>query len=590
MVRVFGEVRVNGESLGLSSAKKLLLLLVVNPGKVWQRDQLCRMIWPSESPEITRNRLRTALVQLKKALGDDAEWGGGKHDLSVRWGSISSDFDEAVALRIKIGLTIDPAEEEAILEQLLKIIDQPLASDLPDFAAEKRSEWISYRTDALLKMANHCQSKRKLSEAITHVERALSLSPNSEKIWRSLLQLGAESGDHADIYKRFAAAKAELWKESNARFSAELVQLADNVRRQRNLAPTQETNLGGLLGRTLGRMLQDTPDRAIGFLGSSEFKVEVFDHPKEALEILTRALDATTGSHPDRMQCAVYAMIAGTVSEVGDRIEDFGHQVLEGDSDPARLRAAATMLGNIYFNQGDSERFTRMWQIALKYAEEAGNPVGIEILLIQRVIFSWLAGDDPLSILTGKAHCDRLKEFDEHNAHSGRAVFLSYLGTALACEGNFEEAIRAFSEANIEANKASHSEVLMLIDAPMGLCKIGIGEVDDGLQLLGSGIAERFRMASQQTALWGLLFAAISFELLGEKRDCASLLTGIQKIIQRETFEPMFKFLVRRLSSRIEEDTVDTVQFDSKNLKTLTTSTMHAIARLRQGAPHRTPG
>lgn len=528
---LFGHFTMDGSAkpLKLSSSKRLLVLLVSQPGKMWTREELAQRIWPEESIN-SRNRLRTALVELRSSLGDHAKWLGGRHTLGVELTGVDVDLWRALHLVQQIRLAPDDASERALLQELVAIIQDPFLVDEPNSFEEIRRDWQGRLLESLLRLAEIAESDGEIPRAIEVAEQAVRSNPFNERVWMLLLRLHALQGDHVSIAKRFAIAKTELHRSRATSFSKGLIKYADNTR-QRGATDTQLSPLESeMVARTFSMVLESDPESALPLLSSEEFRVEVYRSPATAHGLLKTIIAKTDGASPLRMRCLVYAMIACTLSDGADTAVDYGKEVLRFDDDPTRLRATATMLANIYLNRGDEANFRPVWEKAMEYAQLADNVPGVEILRGQKAIFDWYIDKGDLSIHELKTTTQHLQNFPEHNALQGRATLLTYLGAFLAAEGRYAEAKVELESAAMAANQAQHFEVQGQILAPLGLCELMLDRTSTGATKLAEGVAVRLKAKMNRELAWSLFFCAVALDALGEQAKAKRLQDAIEEV------------------------------------------------------------
>ena len=232
-VRTFGglEVRANGASLPLPTdarARELLAWLALHPG-AHGRSALAGTLRPDVPEESARKTLRTAVYELRRALGPTAAAA-----LSVGRDAIG--LDDA-------HVRVDAREFARLcargdLEAAVRLSRGELLAGLDaDWVLRARDEHAAELAGCLGALAERAQGAGDLAQAIAWARRRLEVEPLSESAHRELVRLLAAAGDRAAALAAVDAFAARLRRELGLPPSPETRALVEEIRRERRSAP-----------------------------------------------------------------------------------------------------------------------------------------------------------------------------------------------------------------------------------------------------------------------------------------------------------------------------------------------------------------
>ena len=197
----------------------LAYLATARPRGYQSRDALLALFWPDADGETARNRLRQALFQLRKSLGDDAFLTRADHEIAINGEVVQCD-----------AASFDQAFDESRFEDALALYRGEFLAgffvdDSPEaerWIEEERARRNRNAVEAALKLAEREQQRREFRAAAHWARLAVGLAPYDEHALRTLLKLLDASGEKA--------AALDAFGEFEKRLAADL-----------DLAPSQET-------------------------------------------------------------------------------------------------------------------------------------------------------------------------------------------------------------------------------------------------------------------------------------------------------------------------------------------------------------
>jgi DNA-binding SARP family transcriptional activator len=195
-------------------AAMLALLAIEGPTT---RARVTALLWPDESPEDVRGRLRQRIYALKRKLGVEAI--SGSSTLAITPALAWPGFD---------GEPLDGA-----------LLGDDGYADLPEFAdwlTATRQRLQSLRRERLAGEASSLEQQGRLAEAIACAERLLVLEPLQEHAHRRLMRLHYLRGDRAAALLAFDRCERVLKDDVGAAPSSETLDLLAQIERSQALA------------------------------------------------------------------------------------------------------------------------------------------------------------------------------------------------------------------------------------------------------------------------------------------------------------------------------------------------------------------
>lgn len=325
----------------------LLGVLAVEPGKTWNRNAICEILWPLEDPEIARTRLRQAVAALRRALGESTELlDADRVDLRLR-GEVDSDVAafERLVKRARAGA--EGSERAELLARAAAMVREDFLPGFPDdWATTLREHYRAARLEAMESAATLYAELGQRTEAIDAYAAILRFDPLREDVARRLMVQYVEAGlgpNALRVYRELGAAlKAQIGFDP----SPETADLADSIRQA---APRLSPSFAGALTAS-------DPESAHQFPAIQEPTTPLFGRDnelREALEGLKEGrlltLTGIGGIGKTRLSQAIAKELKGTVWVVP----------LENVQDSAEL-APAILEGSGFKRVGTDDAVTQL--------------------------------------------------------------------------------------------------------------------------------------------------------------------------------------------------------------------------------------
>jgi DNA-binding SARP family transcriptional activator len=209
-------VATDGKCVVLERRDAAMLALLAIEGPT-ARARVTALLWPDESPEDVRGRLRQRIYALKRKLG--VETISGTSTLATAPALAWPGFD---------GEPLDGA-----------LLGDDDYADLPEFAdwlRGTRQRLQSLRREQVAGLASSLELAGRLAEAIACTERLLVLEPLQEHAHRRLMRLHYLRGDRAAALLAFDHCERALKDDVSATPSTETLELLAQIERSQTLA------------------------------------------------------------------------------------------------------------------------------------------------------------------------------------------------------------------------------------------------------------------------------------------------------------------------------------------------------------------
>ncbi len=221
----------------LRTRKGLLLLafLAADPQRSWSREHLAAIFWGDHMDQQARNSLRSALSDIRSAVGEAAVLVDGG-TLTINPAVVASDTGHLRQLHQSGG---DNGTEDLRTfygGEFLEEFDGP--QDAMDWVMSMRAECRDLAAN-VLKRRLHAQNERgDIETAIRSARELLSLDPYSEDSHRTLMRLYASNGERSKAIAQFQNCRQMMQHELGVEPSPETKALADEIALRDSVAIT----------------------------------------------------------------------------------------------------------------------------------------------------------------------------------------------------------------------------------------------------------------------------------------------------------------------------------------------------------------
>jgi two-component SAPR family response regulator len=237
-----GDTLLFDESWRNRPAKAIFKLLLTYPGRLFQKDVLAEELWPEADPGPAANRLRVAIYDLRKALGESGRKDGLVSHIAQQEGAYY--FDPGAPCWIDTQAFDDAAERghalaaEGQLNEALaaygaaeglyrgEYLRDDLYVEWPTATRERLRETYL----AMLADAAHIHALAGgFDEAAAFCRKILRVEPWREEVYRRLMEYLAAAGRPNDALRAYEECRRALRAEVDAEPSPETKRLRDEI-------------------------------------------------------------------------------------------------------------------------------------------------------------------------------------------------------------------------------------------------------------------------------------------------------------------------------------------------------------------------
>lgn len=487
-------------------------------GRSMSRVEVAEVVWPDVEPEKSTNRLRTALVHLRKTLPIVAD----RTNVSL---SLTTDLAEAEKLyrRSRIAQNVD--EERETLQKLLSIIGSDFLADWREpWTEEPRLYWRERRIEVALRLASIGIGLEEYELAEGESLRALSIDDFNEEAWATYLRAMLELGRQASAVERFGVTRRKRLSELGFDFSKDLLQLAKRVSTG---APKPERSRFGaeardLLSNTLER---SDPELLLPILISDAFKKEALRKPFESWKLLHDVIEQTEGVSEARLQAMrLSILLAGMVDQYGIAC-DYAEWILDNVPETSiQHRHTLNMLGFMNFEVRDWDDAWRHLTRYQELAERYGSPGEVSIAKSQIAALYWHQGDLDRALEEYRIQAEHLARDESIGGLYNFCSLRGNTGTVLTIKGRWAEAREVLSESYSMSVSNGFDYLRSCITAQLGVAMIMTGDKAMGRKMAATGLAHTYRSRYRRMHQISADYAAAALAASGYARQGLAVL------------------------------------------------------------------
>jgi two-component SAPR family response regulator len=247
------DVLLFDESWRNKPAKTIFKLLFASRGQRYPKDVLLEELWPEADPDVASNRLRVAVHELRKTLGEGSrkksvrthiaqQEGSYYFDTAVAYWSDVREFEEqieqgrALAEAAKIGQALQAYRRAEVLYGGDFLRDDPFFEWTVSTRERLREAHLRGLSDAA---RIHAQIGEP-DEAAGFCRKILRVEPWREEVYRRLMTYLAASGRPHEALRAFEECRRALYAEIEAEPAPDTVRLRDAIARGESGAPTED--------------------------------------------------------------------------------------------------------------------------------------------------------------------------------------------------------------------------------------------------------------------------------------------------------------------------------------------------------------
>lgn len=478
------------------------------------------MLWPDVSFDVSGNRLRTALVGLRKALHGREIVHSESQSLALRPELFETDLSRARQLERRVQLAADTTEERAYLDELILAIGPGL---LPDWDEEWlvgfQEDWRGRRIGALQRAADLALQGDEFAKARSAAESVLQELPYDAHAWSVLLNAMAREGQGPLAVRKFSSARKRMLQEAFGDFPAQLIQLAKSIR-DGNVGPTADlptlpAGVDQSIVRAFQRLLLSDPGRAMQFVCHDAFRLEILRTPEPASALLEYMVGLDSGEDDDRRALLIMAMRTYSLLHDVENSLKIGEILLTRELDPRQRRLTLANMSFGYFLMRNFGQAFRLIDEAIEVAERNGLPHHIHLTRADRALYMWHAGQDAEALEIYLQVFEAIKDESEELVSYAPAFLCGIIGSIYAGQDEIVEAEAWLRRGYGLAQVRQYREQMHQIEPAFGYIRARHGDSAEAARLTISGLA--FQLRSQNLRGFGgaLDYAAGALAALG---------------------------------------------------------------------------
>ncbi len=235
-------IRRNDSSVIINRKKcRAILYYLASIDYPISRDKLQAMFWPDADVVSAKHNLNVNLYEIKKqapGLIENADHGNGVQlapnvSVDVRFFNSLLEADRVSLSQLQQAIDLFQGD----------FLDGFTLADSPDFDNWKATEAVYYSSiyiDALIRAADIYAAAGDLIPAISYVQKALSIDPLKEDLYRKLMTLHSKNGDYLQVQNTYNRLKKVLREEINIEPMSETAALYTSIMRNSSQKGTDQ--------------------------------------------------------------------------------------------------------------------------------------------------------------------------------------------------------------------------------------------------------------------------------------------------------------------------------------------------------------
>src|SRR6266699_3053423 len=233
-IGILGPLVIESDDFSLGKlpkkARALLAYLAAQGGQIVSRERLADLLWPYQGSEQARHSLRNCLLELRKALGDNAAQHLVADFANCCLQHVTADLDDFERL--------SRSQRRSELQAAAGLYRGEFLADF-DIDSEPFQEWLASERDRTLALI--CDILQRLTAehdvagehdaAIQSGRRLVALDPLSEFGQRALMRAYARAGRRGEALRQYKSCAETLKRELGVAPDAETQALAAEIAR-----------------------------------------------------------------------------------------------------------------------------------------------------------------------------------------------------------------------------------------------------------------------------------------------------------------------------------------------------------------------
>jgi len=491
----------NAIKLATVKAAQIVALLVMARTHSLGRDEMADLLWPDVDPESQKTSLRTALSQLRRAVGDDSLVEADRDAVWLKADAWTSDLTEALRLRRMVQLMTVEADQVTPLEELADVIDEPLLANWNESWVESaRREWTERWLRSLKALQSIAEKHGRWEDMLDMSERVLRRIPYDESSIARAMRAEAGMGNPEHALKRFQRSE-DVIRQSVGRHASDALRSVYEGIKSGKVRPAPDASMhagsgnDSMLSSAFFGWLESNPDAALGTLNEMLYSPIGNRQPAASWEIMERALSMTDGTSEPRMRAAAVCAWFAMQSEKLQECTHWNEFILT--SRPAghpQTVNAYNRLGVVAYYRGQLEEARRCHEKALTFAQEQKNEFMTAMSLVNLRNLDILSNKPEGTVDEFESVIQQISQLPNENPLLLIAPIRSFQAIACLARGDWPNALRLGKMARDVADVCGVSNFGAESLGWMGIAQFQMGDRQIGL----GSMLEAVREAIQQ--------------------------------------------------------------------------------------------
>jgi len=235
-IRAFGkaEVAVQNRVLAISdwktqTSRDLFFLFLAHPEGL-SKEEVGIIFWPDSSPAELKLRFKNAIYRMRHAIGSEVVIF--RDDFYQFNRSIDYEYDvqNFLAEIERAKHEKNEAKKKKILLNVLDLYRGPYLPEIDDiWATADRQKYLDFYMNALINLIRICIENKEMDKGLAYCQQALKTDIYNEEIYRLSMQIYADLGNKASVFKQFEICRKVLKDDLNIDPSDQTINLYERL-------------------------------------------------------------------------------------------------------------------------------------------------------------------------------------------------------------------------------------------------------------------------------------------------------------------------------------------------------------------------
>lgn len=516
----------DGKEVKLGSSANLLGYLAKHEGEWVERRRCAIDIYPDDEYDVSGNRLRVALVRLKKQLGDA---------LNVDRDQLKLNLDlvevDAIVIQKALRKATDEIDEQDELDRLAGLLPKFKEDLLSDenglWLLDWQESWRKLCVTRLVRLYDLCCDSKQWGLAVEASKAALAHDPSSIFIWQKYLRSLYELNRIDQGLREIGLAKeaSDISKEEAAELHEFCKSLAVPGPDVANRWTEEELIV---LGRILARGIEDSPEDAAAFFTSRGAEGEFNRDRMVYLKFLLQLTESGQLSKSQEIDTRIRVLEAVHGKENDWKI------VLEQTEILMKMDLSLNQQAKVGFVRSFAQFQGRDFEGALATIREAtitsersGDYLRAINCRVSEGSFRWHIGEFDKALELYMLGITELGHSDRPLVRSNLSVIWSNTTAVYVILADWEKAYNATQKAFEALEREPNENMLAMFHALVGIVSCQRGEWSKGVDYISDSLRRAYRRGASRDQQISMEWAIGALSFAGMHKDVVALLDWV---------------------------------------------------------------